>query len=232
MTRTVSGLLALFALVAGACIALGAYFTYGALVAAHRDALESRYVLAAQRVAGTAELAASFGITLPAQTTLTPLIEREARLDASIVTLDVLDASRTVLFSTRPDRVGQAATPVGEDVVRPIRNDLGREIGRAVVQYDDAAALQARASLARQIRTVAIPAALAASIGTLLMGWVLARRLQNRAVRAANPASWPVQAHDAMDDIAATHARLAARLGVGDAAPAASGGAAIHGTHS
>ncbi|WP_420226819.1 hypothetical protein [Pigmentiphaga litoralis] len=218
MTRTVSGLLALFALVAGACIALGAYFTYGALVAAHRDALESRYVLAAQRVAGTAELAASFGIALPAQTTLTPLIEREARLDASIVALDVLDASRTVLFSTRPDRVGHAATPLGEDVVRPIRNDLGRDIGRAVVHYDDAAALQARASLARQIRTVAIPAALVASLGTLLIGWVLARRLHGRAVRAADPVSWPAQAHDALDDVAAVHARLAARLDAGDAA--------------
>lgn len=230
MTRTVSGLLALFALVAGACIALGAYFTYGALVAAHRDALESRYVLAAQRVASTAELAASFGITLPAQTTLTPLIEREARLDASILTLDVLDASRTVLFSTRPDRVGRAATPLGEDVVRPIRNDLGRDIGRAVVQYDDAAALQARASLARQIRTVAIPAALVASLGTLLIGWLLARRLQGRALRAADPASWPAQAHDARDDIAVTHARLAARLGVGDVALRASGDAALQGT--
>lgn len=230
MTRTVSGLLALFALVASACILLGAYFTYGALVSAHRDALESRYVLAAQRIAGTAERAASFGIALPAQSTLAALTEREARLDAGIVALDVVDEIRSVVFSTQAARVGQMAPSLGVEVTRPIRNDLGREIGWVVVQYDDAAALAARHALARQIRGVAIPAALAACLGTLLIGWLLARRLHARARRAADPATWPVHAHEALDDIAATHARLAARLGwrdeavVPDAPLAAPGG--------
>ena len=215
LTRTVTGLLVLFACVAGGCIAFGAYFAYSALVNAHRDALESRYVISAQRVAGTAELAAALGIALPSQATLAPLVAREAELDPTIAALDITDENGTVLFSNIADRLG--SKPSNSDriaVSRPIRNDLGRQIGSATVHYDAQVMLDAQQAMAADMRKIAIPAALAACLATLLIGVLLVRRLQRAAQRAADPAHWPAAAHHALDDVQATHARVAAALGV------------------
>ncbi|OYZ92450.1 MAG: hypothetical protein B7Y01_01745, partial [Xanthobacter sp. 17-67-6] len=78
MIRTTLGLIALFAMIAAACVAFGAYFSYVTLQNAHRNAVEARFSITAERIAATAQFAASLGIALPAQTTLSELVAREA----------------------------------------------------------------------------------------------------------------------------------------------------------
>lgn len=210
MTRTTLWLIALFALIAAACVAFGAYFSYVTLLNAHRAAIEARFGITAERLAGTAERASSLGIALPAQATLADLLRREAEIEAAIASIDVVDERDVVLFSSDPGRVGQADPKVRSAVSRRITNDLGAAIGRVEVRYDPATLAAGSAALADDLSVIAIPTLAVACLATILVGLLLAMSLRRSALRAAEPAFWPPAARAAYEAVSQVHARTAA----------------------
>lgn len=192
MKRTTLGLIALFALIAAACVAFGAYFSYATLLNAHRSAIEQRFAICAERIAKTAERARSLGIALPAQSTLPELLRREADIERHILSLDVVDERGVVLFSSDPTRRGGAAVEGGGGrVSKPVENDLGAAVGRVIVRYDQAAMAEGAQALAADLEVIAVPTLLGAFLATVLIGLLLAASLRRAARRAADPATWP-----------------------------------------
>lgn len=208
MKRTTIGLIALFALIAAACVAFGAYFSYVTLLNAHRHAIESRFAISAERISGVAEMASSLGIALPAQTTLTDLLRREAGIEASILSIDVTDEKGVALFSSDPRRIGEPS-PVtrGLSVGQPIENDLAATIGRVVVRYNPKVLAAGANALEADLQFIALPTLLAACFATIAIGLLLAAGLRRAAVRAQDPASWPAAARAALAAADAAHAR-------------------------
>lgn len=207
MTRTTAVLIGLFAMIAAACVAFGAYFSYATLLNANRAAVEARFAITAARVAGTAELASSLGIGLQAQQTLADLLQREARIDPVVTTIDVTDEHDQVLFSSNPRRIGDidpGRAPA--TVARPIENDIGKRIGKVVVHYNPVVLAQGGEALAEDLRVIAVPTLAAAALATIAVGLLLAAGLKRAVHRASDPASWPAAARAALARAEAAHA--------------------------
>ncbi|MDI4665239.1 hypothetical protein K9U40_12995 [Xanthobacter autotrophicus] len=211
MARTTLGLIAVFALIAAACVAFGAYFSYVTLLNAHRSVIEARFGIAAERVADVAEQAASLGIALPAQGTLTSLLDREARVEPAIRSMDLADERGIVLFSSDPARLGLAeAQDGGRGLTRPVRNDLNEVIGHVVVRYDPQILAAGAAALGDDLKVIALPALIGAGAATIVIGLLLAALLRRAARRAADPGAWPPAARAALAAAESVH-REAAR---------------------
>lgn len=211
MIRTSLGLIVVFALIAAACVAFGAYFSFVTLQNAHRKAVEARFAITAERIAGSAQTAASLGIALPAQTTLAELLRREARLDRTILSIDVTDDRHRVLYSSDPDRIGggDGARPAN-GITRRIENDLAATIGNVVVRYDPAALAAGAAALSGELGVIALPTLAGAALATIAIGLLLAGGLGRAAKRAANPANWPRAARSALAEAEAAHSTVRA----------------------
>lgn len=206
MARITLGLIAVFALIAAACVAFGAYFSYVTLLNAHRGVIEARFGIAAERVAAVAEQAASLGIALPAQVTLPALLEREAGVEPGIRSMDLADERGVILFSSDPARVGTAEEKAGaRGLARPVRNDLNEEIGRVVVRYDPHVLAAGAAALGEDLRTIAWPALAGAAAATIIIGLLLAATLHRAVRRAAEPGLWPPAARAALASVEAVH---------------------------
>ncbi|QRG08559.1 hypothetical protein EZH22_09870 [Xanthobacter dioxanivorans] len=211
MTRTTLGLIAVFALIAAACVTFGAYFSYVTLLNAHKGIIEARFGIAARRVADVAEQAASFGIALPAQQALTDILAREARIEPALLSMDLVDEHGTVLFSSAPGRAGgHAAADGGGRVVAQVRDDLGRSIGSVVVRYDPHILAAGAAALFDGLKTVSLATLGGAFVATVLIGLLLAAALRRAVRRAAEPAMWPAAAKSALASVAAAHQRAGA----------------------
>ncbi|MFG1244786.1 hypothetical protein V5F31_20660 [Xanthobacter sp. V7C-4] len=199
MARTTLGLIAVFALIAAACVAFGAYFSYVTLLNAHRSVIEARFGIAAERAADVAEQAASLGIALPAQSTLTSLLDREARVEPAIRSMDLADEHGIVLFSSDPARVGMAeAQDGGRGLTRPVRNDLNEVIGHVVVRYDPQILAAGAAALGEDLKVIALPALIGAGVATVVIGLLLAALLRRAVRRASDPRGWPPAARAAL----------------------------------
>ncbi|MFG1282817.1 hypothetical protein [Xanthobacter autotrophicus] len=206
MARTTLGLIAVFALIAAACVAFGAYFSYVTLLNAHRSVIEARFGIAAERVADVAEQAASLGIALPAQSTLTSLLDRESRVEPAIRSMDLADERGIVLFSSDPQRVGIAeAQDGGRGLTRPVRNDLNEVIGRVVVRYDPQILAAGAAALGDDLKVIALPALIGAGVATIVIGLLLAALLRRAVRRAADPRAWPPAARAALAAAESVH---------------------------
>lgn len=223
MRRTTLGLIGVFALIAAACVAFGAYFSYVTLLNAHRGVIEARFGIAAERVVDVAEQAASLGIALPAQQALNPMLEREARIEQAIRSMDLTDERGTVLFSSDPARIGvDTARDGGRGLTRPVRNDIGQAIGRVVVRYDPEVLEAGATALAEDLRRIALPTLAWAGAATLVIGLLLAAALRRAVRRAAEPRLWPPAARAALASVEAVHrsADAAIPLGTPPAPPA------------
>lgn len=229
MARITLGLIAVFALIAAACVAFGAYFSYVTLLNAHRGVIEARFGIAAERVAEVAEQAASLGIALPAQVTLPALLDREAGVEPGIRSMDIADERGVILFSSDPARVGAAEeADGGRGLTRPVRNDLNEGIGRVVVRYDPHVLASGAAALGEDLRTIAWPALAGAAAATIVIGLLLAATLHRAVRRAAEPGLWPPAARAALASVEAVHGAgftAAGTLTGGAAAPAPPHGA-------
>lgn len=177
-------LLAVFVGLSCAFMATGAYFAYDALRKADQAAVDSRFALAVGRVVASVERAASYGITLPAQETLSELLMREAALEQEIRSIDVRDSQGRVLFSSDTARVGRVVvSPVPRDtsvdglrhISSTIRDDLGQPIGIAEVLVDNSKQQASEQRLAEALRKRSWPALMLAGLGTLLGGLALMR---------------------------------------------------------
>ncbi|MEP9375482.1 hypothetical protein ABLE91_02115 [Aquabacter sp. CN5-332] len=211
MIRTSLGLIVVFALIAAACVAFGAYFSFVTLQNAHRKAVEARFAITAERIAGSAQTAASLGIALPAQTTLAELLRREARLDHTILSIDVTDDRQRVLYSSDPDRIGGGeGARTANGISRRIENDLAATIGNVVVRYDPAALAAGAAALSGELGVIALPTLAGAALATIAIGLLLAGGLGRAAKRAANPAFWPRAARSALAEAEAAHSTFRA----------------------
>lgn len=178
--RGIAALVLVFAAVVGAFTALGAYFAYDTLLKAERSALQSRFELAAQRVVATAQRAASYGIALPAQTTVGDLLRREVSLDNALQRIDIADPSGRLIFSSR--EIGPQGAPPSREgvrsVKRPILDDLAQPIAEVQVWFDRRLFDDPVQRLRTAIGPVAWQAALLASALTLIGGTVLGLRLR------------------------------------------------------
>lgn len=209
MTRTTLGLIAVFALIAAACVAFGAYFSYVTLLNAHRSIIEARFGIAAERVADVAEQAASLGIALSAQNALGGILAREARSEPAISSIDLADERGGVLFSSDPARAGMSETAAGRSLSRPVRNDLGKSIGSVVVRYDPKILAAGATALGEDLWVIALPTLAGACIATLIIGLLLAAALRRAVQRAAEPALWPPAARAALSAAASAHRKAA-----------------------
>ena len=206
MARITLGLIAVFALIAAACVAFGAYFSYVTLLNAHRSVIEARFGIAAERVADVAEQAASLGIALPAQVTLPGLLDREAGVEPGILSMDIADEHGVILFSSDAVRVGAAEEKsAARGLSRPVRNDLNEAIGRVVVRYDPHVLAAGAAALGDDLRTIAWPALAGAAVATIFIGLLLAATLHRAVRRAAEPGLWPQAARAALASAEAIH---------------------------
>lgn len=229
MRRTTLGLIAVFALIAAACVAFGAYFSYVTLLNAHRSVVETRFGIAAERVADVAEQAASLGIALPAQQALIAMLEREARIEPAISAMDLADERGIVLFSSDPQRLGlDTAAEAGRGLSRPVRNDIGQAIGRVVVRYDPRVLADGAQALADDLARIALPTLAWAGVATVVIGLLLAWLLRRAVVRAAEPEHWPPAARSALAAVEAAHLAafqsLGQRLGQSATQPPGRGG--------
>lgn len=208
MIRISLGLIIIFALIAAACVAFGAYFSFATLENAHKKAVEARFAITAERIAGIAQVASSLGISLPSQTTLTDLLHREARLDETILSIDVTNSHSRVLFSSDPERIGGQERQPASSVSRRIENDLAATEGMVVVRYDPAALAAGATALSEALGVIAMPTLAGAALATLAIGLLLASGLGRAAKRAADPAHWPPAARAALAEAEAAHSAL------------------------
>ncbi|MDQ0506287.1 hypothetical protein [Xanthobacter agilis] len=209
MTRTALWLIGVFALIAAACVAFGAYFSSVTLVNAYRSAVESRFAVTAERLAGVVERAASLGIALPAQATLAGVLEREARIEPSLRSIDLVDERGVVVFSSDAGRIGASFERAPASTVRrTARNDLDAPIGQVVMRYDPQVLDAGGAALRADLWQVTWPALIGACCATIVVGLLLAMSLRRAARRAADPAHWPVAARSALAEADAAHAFL------------------------
>ncbi|MEW6255160.1 MAG: hypothetical protein AB1592_04325 [Pseudomonadota bacterium] len=209
MIRTSLGLILLFAVIAAACVAFGAYFSLVTLQTAHRKAVETRFGVTAERIVGSAQAASGLGIALPAQTTLADLTGREARLDAAILSIDIVDPHGRVLFSSDPARISDrdGGRPANA-VTRIIENDLAAAIGRVVVRYDPGVLAEGEAALESELQIMAMPTLVGSALATILIGLLLAAGLGRAARRAADPTQWPRAARSALAEAEAAHSAV------------------------
>lgn len=207
MTRTALWLIGVFALIAAACVAFGAYFSSVTLVNAYRSAVEARFAVTAARVAAVVERASSLGISLPAQTTLPALLEREAGIEPALLSIDLVDERGAVVFSTVPTRVGTVAEKAPPHTVQKAAlNDFDVPIGRVVMRYDPQVLATGEAALQQDLWRIAWPALVGACGATIAIGLLLAVALRRAAQRAADPARWPAAARSALAEAEAVHA--------------------------
>lgn len=207
MIRTSLGLILLFAVIAAACVAFGAYFSLVTLQTAHRKAIETRFGVTAERIVASAQTAAGLGIALPAQITLADLTRREARLDEAILSIDIIDTHDKVLFSSDPARITDSdGSRPANAVTRRIENDLAAAIGRVVVRYNPAVLAEGESALEGELQTMAMPTLIGSALATILIGVLLAAGLGRAAKRAADPSQWPRAARSALAEAEAAHA--------------------------
>ncbi len=175
MIRTSLGLILLFAVIAAACVAFGAYFSLVTLQTAHRKAIETRFGVTAERIVASAQTAAGLGIALPAQITLADLTRREARLDEAILSIDIIDTHDKVLFSSDPARITDSdGSRPANAVTRRIENDLAAAIGRVVVRYKPAVLLaEGESALEGELQTMAMPTLIGSALATILIAFFL-----------------------------------------------------------
>lgn len=210
MTRTALWLIGVFALIAAACIAFGAYFSSITLVKAYRSAVEARFAVTAERLGAVVERAASLGIAPAAQATLPSLLEREARIEPALTSIDFVDEHGAVVFSSDAARVGTHADVAQPHAVRrAVRNDLDESIGRVVMRYDPQVLAQGEDALRRDLWRIAWPALAGACLATIAVGLLLAAALRRAARRARDPACWPPAARAALAEAEAVHALAA-----------------------
>ncbi|WP_454917816.1 hypothetical protein [Xanthobacter sediminis] len=215
MTRTALWLIGVFALIAAACVAFGAYFSTVTLVNAYRSAVESRFAVTAERLAGVVEGAASLGIALPAQATLPDLLEREARIEPALLSIDLLDERGTVVFSSESARVGTASEKAPPHAVRrAVLNDFNLPIGQVVMRYDPKVLAAGETHLRADLWDLAWPALAGACFATVAVGLLLAVALRRAARRAADPAHWPPAARAALAEADAAHAQAVRGLSI------------------
>jgi predicted MFS family arabinose efflux permease len=186
-----------FVCAVGGFTALGAYFAYDTVVRAQRQALESRFDLAAQRIVATAQRALSYGIALPAQTRLGALLEREVSRDPSLQRIDIIGDTGQVLFSSQQSKPAGEA-PSGEAsraVKRPLLDDLGQPLAQVQVWYPTRLHDDPRRRMGEHLARLGAAAAAAACVVTLVGGLLLGCWLPLAAprIRAGGDLGWAVR---------------------------------------
>lgn len=213
MTRTALWLIGVFALIAAACVAFGAYFSSVTLVNAYRSAVEARFAVTASRLAAVVERASSLGIALPAQATLPALLEREARIEPALQSIDLVDERGVVVFSSVASRVGAASEKKPpHSVRRVVLNDFDAPIGQVLLRYDPQVLAEGEGALQRDLWRIAWPALAGACLATIAIGLLLAVALRRAALKAADPARWPPAARAALAEAQSAHARVEQEL--------------------
>ncbi|WP_238119659.1 MULTISPECIES: hypothetical protein [unclassified Xanthobacter] len=206
MTRATVSLIAVFALIAAACVAFGTYFANATLSGAYGTAVEARFKVTATRISSIIERAASLGIAVPVQRTLTEVLRREARLEADLISIDIADERGAIVFSSAPERVGQVADAAApHQVVSLVRNDFDAIIGRVIMRYDPRALAMVADEIHGALWAVAWPTLAGAVVATILVGAVLAGALRRAVRRAAHPSRWPGAARAVLAEIEGVH---------------------------
>jgi predicted MFS family arabinose efflux permease len=168
---------AVFVTVVGIFALVGSYFTFNTLRKAERSAVESRFDLAAARVSAVVERASSYGLSLPSQVTLPDLLTREASLDPTIRSVDIVDGKGFVVFSSDRVRSGLDVTREKSFLVeRLIRDDLGKALGKAQVRFDGTLLDGATDRLVYLLLEAAFIALLLGCLVTIVGGYWLVRQ--------------------------------------------------------
>lgn len=200
-------ILPLFAAVVGLAMALGAYMNYSGVRGAYLDLIGSRMQMVADEVGTVIEAAVSVGIAAPEQITLPDLLSRQTQADRLILSIDVIQPSGAILFSSDPDRTAGTAPEAGSQAAvidRPILNDFGVTVARVQIRYDTRPQDTAVAEFGQQVLTDAVPTSILAVLAGSLAAFLILSMLHRQARRASDPggADAVVEAREEIDRIA------------------------------
>lgn len=181
--------LPVFAVIIGFAMALAAYMNFSGVRSAYLDLIRSRMSMMADDIGTDIAAAHALGIRLSEQTTLPPLLARQAGSDPLMLSIDILGDNGQVLFSSDPGRVGlednAALDGRGFRQEHRIVNDFGAPVGVVVVRLDRAAVEGTIEAFRVDIFKNAVPAGLGAVLAGSLICLLLLVRLHRRAERSA-----------------------------------------------
>ena len=190
MLRLSFRILPLFAAVVGLAMALGAYMNYSGVRGAYLELITSRMQLVADEVGTVVEAAVSVGIAASEQVTLPDLLSRQAQADGLILSIDVVEPSGAILFSSDLDRPAGAIMEAGAQAAvidRAIVNDFGVTVARVQVRYDTRPQDSAVAVFGQQVLTDAVPTSVLAILAGSLAAFLILSLLHLQARRATHP---------------------------------------------
>lgn len=205
-----------------AAVALGAYLNYGSIRQSYFDMVGDRLETVARRVANDSEAALSIGIPLAGQATLPRLLQREREADQTLASIDVVDASNTVLYSSDETRVGSKETSdpdVTLDRSAEIQNAFETSEGTVVVRASRAVLDEELAELAGGIETVAIYAMIGALVGSFAAVLLGLRVLWGRVSSTAESAGGEIVPRETVATfrmVDEAHRSIARQLGVAE----------------
>lgn len=206
-------ILPFFLLIVVFSLGLGAYMSYEAVRSSFLGTLSDRMETVGEQIATTIRSSQSFGISLEEQTTLPALLQREALGVRYLHRIDVVAASGEVLYSSRPERVGQSPEDDERwDVETGLSNDLGEAIGKVVVRMDAPAARSTIRQLAHDLVLSSLPIVLAALVLAALGLLLILHALKRRAERLAPPSEPLLAARPQVQELEETHRFAAAEI--------------------
>lgn len=201
-----------------AALALGAYLNYGSLRRSYEDMIGSRMETVAARIASDAETALSLGLPLAGQTTLPHLLVREEETDPVLLSIDVVEPSGKILFSSDESRVGQIdhRDPIiAKASAAAIRSTFDTTEGQVVVRASQAVIQGNLSELSRRIVWTAVAVAVVALLLALAAVWFglnwFGRRVAETE-KTAGGVDVPVEASGSIAAIDEAHRAIEAQL--------------------
>ncbi|MEM0908454.1 MAG: hypothetical protein AAGJ94_13885 [Pseudomonadota bacterium] len=210
-------LLVMLPLIAAA-IALGAYLAFASVRTNYVGLISDRLETVSRRIAADAQTALSLGLPLASQPTLLRNLTREKEADASLAVIDVVGATGTTLYSTDPQRVGQAFEAPQDDTIvgdAAIISEFGTVEGAIITTASRQKMNNALAGLARQVFWEALVVIGAAALGVVGLVWLTVRAMNQRLTTQADTQRGvrvPAESVETLNAIDAAHDGVARAL--------------------
>lgn len=215
---TITLLSAMLPLLAAA-LCLGAYLNFASVRTNYLALVSDRLDTVARRIASDAQMALSLGLPLGGQTVLDRTLVREKDADPGIETIDVVNSTGKILFSTDPAREGTTFERVVDDPLARealIASGFGTVEGAVVSHADRKVVGETLDTLFQKVLTAAVATfvlgGLAIGVLVFLTVRVMGRRVTALS-RTARGRSVPAETARTIDAVDRAHDQILKRLG-------------------
>jgi hypothetical protein len=181
-----------------------AFLNYSKFRSTLEDAVESRVLFVGHNISDSLEQTLAIGSSISAAQPIKGLIEIEKRNDTLILSIDVADDDRNILFSTEPDRVGTSipGTSAGDfeddghwrqvepgavSLGIPVRNTFDLQVGTVVLRYASPYLDQNAYSFLQRIGVGSVALLVATVVPATLLLWVLLARMRRMFAEIEKP---------------------------------------------